>query len=121
MTFDPRRVSATPSSAKLYDVIEGRKKNPVQGSYTSYLFENGLDKILKKVGEESTEVLIAAKNDRDEFVAESADLIYHLLVCDGGGRAFTRMPSGANSAKRRGGGGRRTLPRGSNLGSAPGT
>jgi phosphoribosyl-ATP pyrophosphohydrolase/phosphoribosyl-AMP cyclohydrolase len=58
-----------------------RKANPVQGSYTNYLFSKGIDKILKKVGEESAEVIIAAKNDApDEIVYETADLLYHLSV-----------------------------------------
>lgn len=66
---------------ELYGVIEGRKKNPVEGSYTNYLFEKGIDKILKKVGEEAAEVIIAAKNSsRGEIRYETADLIYHLLV-----------------------------------------
>ncbi len=65
----------------LYRLIEGRKAQPKEGSYTTYLFEKGKDKILKKVGEECTEVLIgAAKNDKDETVYEIADLAYHLLV-----------------------------------------
>ncbi len=65
----------------LYRLIEGRKTDPKEGSYTTYLFEKGKDKILKKVGEECTEVLIgAAKNDKEETVYEIADLAYHLLV-----------------------------------------
>ena len=65
----------------LYRLIEGRKECPKEGSYTTYLFEKGKDKILKKVGEECTEVLIgAAKNDKEETVYEIADLAYHLLV-----------------------------------------
>ena len=65
----------------LYKMLEGRKSNPKEGSYTSYLFEKGLDKILKKIGEESTEVIIAAKsNDRAETVYEIADLAYHVLT-----------------------------------------
>ncbi len=65
----------------LVKLIEGRKKEKVEGSYTTYLFEKGLDKILKKVGEESTEVIIAAKaDDKKETVYEIADLTYHLLV-----------------------------------------
>lgn len=65
----------------LYHLIKERKKNPVEGSYTNYLFEKGLDKILKKVGEESTEVVIAAKNhDQKELSMEVADLLYHVLV-----------------------------------------
>lgn len=66
---------------KLYEGINDRRLNPKEGSYTNYLFEKGLDKILKKVGEEATEVIIAAKNpDSKELVYESADLLYHLLV-----------------------------------------
>ena len=66
---------------ELYAVIADRKANPKEGSYTNYLFDKGLDKILKKVGEESTEVVIAAKNtDPQEVIYESADLLYHLLV-----------------------------------------
>lgn len=62
-------------------VIAGRRETPEEGSYTSYLIEQGLDKILKKVGEEATEVVIAAKNTgMDELRSESADLVYHLLV-----------------------------------------
>ena len=65
----------------LYDVIMGRKTQPKEGSYTTYLFDKGLDKILKKVGEECTEVIIAGKGgDKDETVFEIADLTYHLLV-----------------------------------------
>jgi len=65
---------------KLYDEINERKKTPKEGSYTTYLFDKGLDKILKKVGEEATEVVIAAKNDKEELVSETSDLLYHLLV-----------------------------------------
>ncbi len=71
----------------LFEVIRGRKLNPVEGSYTCYLFDKGIDKILKKVGEESAETIIAAKNDApDEIIYETSDLIYHLLVmlCDRG-------------------------------------
>ena len=69
------------SLESLMEMLEGRKTNPKEGSYTTYLFEKGLDKILKKVGEECTEVLIgAAKNDKEETVYEIADLAYHLLV-----------------------------------------
>ncbi len=65
----------------LMRLIEGRKTNPQEGSYTTYLFEKGLDKILKKVGEESTEVIIAGKaEDKAETVYEIADLIYHVMV-----------------------------------------
>lgn len=64
----------------LMELIKGRKTEPVEGSYTSYLFGKGLDKILKKIGEESSEVIIAAKNDRKETIYEISDLIYHMLV-----------------------------------------
>ena len=64
----------------LMELIKGRKTEKVEGSYTSYLFEKGLDKILKKIGEESSEVIIAAKNDRKETIYEISDLIYHMLV-----------------------------------------
>ena len=65
----------------LMELIEGRKTDPREGSYTSYLFEKGLDKILKKVGEESAEVIIAAKaEDKKETVYELADLAYHAMV-----------------------------------------
>lgn len=65
----------------LYRLIAGRKTSPREGSYTSYLFEKGLDKILKKVGEECTEVIIAGrKEDREETVYEIADLCYHVMV-----------------------------------------
>ena len=65
----------------LYELLLGRKKEMPQGSYTTYLFEKGLDKILKKVGEENTEVIIAAKaQDKKETIYEIADLAYHLLV-----------------------------------------
>ncbi len=69
------------SLAGLVELIEGRKKEKKEGSYTTYLFEKGIDKILKKVGEESTEVIIAAKaDDKKETVYEIADLAYHTLV-----------------------------------------
>lgn len=65
----------------LIELIEGRKTDEKEGSYTTYLFQKGLDKILKKVGEECTEVIIAAKaNDRDETIYEIADLAYHVMV-----------------------------------------
>lgn len=65
----------------LYDLIEGRKTDPREGSYTSYLFDKGLEKILKKVGEECTEVIIAGgKRDRAETIFEISDLAYHVLV-----------------------------------------
>ena len=67
--------------AQLYELLLERQRNPKEGSYTNYLFDKGRDKILKKVGEESTEVIIAgAKDDREELVYELADLAYHALV-----------------------------------------
>ncbi len=66
---------------ELYKVVKSRQAQPVENSYTCYLFEKGLDKILKKVGEESAEVIIAAKNGNNEdTVNEMGDLLYHLLV-----------------------------------------
>ena len=65
----------------LYELIQSRERERPAGSYTTYLFEEGLDKILKKLGEESAETIIAAKNDDDErLTAEVSDLVYHLLV-----------------------------------------
>ena len=65
----------------LFELIRGRKAEKKEGSYTTYLFEKGLDKILKKVGEESTEVIIAAKaQDKAETIYEIADLAYHVMV-----------------------------------------
>lgn len=65
----------------LMNLIRGRKTEPKEGSYTSYLFEKGMDKMLKKVGEESTEVIIAAKDqDKKETIYEIADLVYHVMV-----------------------------------------
>jgi len=66
---------------KLERIIDDRKVNPVEGSYTSYLFEKGIDKIAKKVGEEAVETVIASKNEsKEELVGECADLLYHTLV-----------------------------------------
>ena len=65
----------------LYQVVLGRKSSPQEGSYTCYLFEKGLDKICKKVGEEAAEVIIAAKNgENGETAGEICDLLYHLMV-----------------------------------------
>ncbi len=65
----------------LYDIILDRKKNPKEGSYTNYLLDKGIDKILKKVGEEAAETIIAAKNpDKTEMIYELSDLLYHLSV-----------------------------------------
>ena len=66
---------------ELYAVVSDRKINPEEGSYTCYLFEKGIDKILKKVGEECAETIIAAKNgDNEELKNEISDLLYHLIV-----------------------------------------
>ncbi len=65
----------------LYSMLLDRKNNPKENSYTSYLFKEGEDKILKKIGEESTEVIIGAKNnDNQEVIYEISDLAYHLMV-----------------------------------------
>ena len=67
--------------SKVYDVIEGRKNNPKEGSYVNSLFEGGLDRILKKIGEESGETIIAAKNkDKKELIYELTDLWFHSLI-----------------------------------------
>lgn len=66
---------------EVYKIIEDRKANPKEGSYTNYLFEKGIDKILKKLGEEATEIVIAAKNpDKEETKYEIADFLYHAMV-----------------------------------------
>lgn len=65
---------------KLYRIVSGRKGKPMEGSYTSYLFKEGRDKILKKIGEEASEVIIGAKNSKEELIYEAGDLIYHLMV-----------------------------------------
>lgn len=66
---------------EVYQVIQDRKQNPKEGSYTNYLFEKGIDKILKKVGEEATEIIIAAKNpDAEEIKYEMSDFLYHAMV-----------------------------------------
>ena len=65
----------------VYNVILDRKKHPKEGSYTNYLFDKGIDKILKKVGEEATEIVIAAKNpDPQEVKYEISDFLYHVMV-----------------------------------------
>jgi len=67
--------------SELYELILGRRENPVEGSYTNYLFTKGSDKICKKVGEEAFEVVIAATaNNKQDIIYELADLQYHLLV-----------------------------------------
>lgn len=66
---------------EVYNVVSDRKQHPKEGSYTNYLFEKGIDKICKKIGEEAAEVIIGAKNDNpDEIRYEISDLIYHLIV-----------------------------------------
>ena len=66
---------------QLYQVVQDRKASPQEGSYTCYLFDKGLDKILKKVGEECAETIIAAKNgDKEELVGEINDVFYHMMV-----------------------------------------
>ena len=66
---------------QLQRIVEDRKENPEEGSYTNYLFDKGVDKIAKKAGEEAVELIIAAKNgDKEEIVGECADLFYHTLV-----------------------------------------
>jgi phosphoribosyl-ATP pyrophosphohydrolase/phosphoribosyl-AMP cyclohydrolase len=77
--FAPNDLGAT--LASLYGLVETRKRERPEGSYTTYLFDQGLDKILKKVGEEATETIIAAKGEETvPLISESADLIYHLIV-----------------------------------------
>lgn len=79
--FENEKVGEEFSVKNLAAMLEDRKINPKEGSYTTYLFEKGIDKILKKVGEESTEVIIAAKaNDKAETVYEISDLVYHVIV-----------------------------------------
>ena len=78
---DEQGVSLGAVLEQLYAVIASRERTRPDNSYTTYLFNNGLDKILKKVGEESTETVIAAKNEaKQPLIAEVSDLIYHLLV-----------------------------------------
>ncbi len=84
----PFEIASTSGSSNLaevldsvYKLVESRKRERPEGSYTTYLFDQGLDKILKKVGEESAETIIAAKNDdRNALVKETSDLLYHLVV-----------------------------------------
>ena len=80
--FNPLLEGPEPFSLQgLYALLAGRKAQSKEGSYTNYLFDKGLDKILKKVGEESTEVIVAGKGgDRQETIYEIADLCYHVLV-----------------------------------------
>ena len=79
--FENEEITPAFSVQSLVDTIEGRKLDPKEGSYTTYLFEKGIDKILKKVGEECTEVIIAGKaDDKAETIYEISDLMYHVLV-----------------------------------------
>ena len=79
--FENEEIAPAFSVDGLVKTIEGRKLDPKEGSYTTYLFEKGIDKILKKVGEECTEVIIAGKaNDKPEAIYEISDLMYHVLV-----------------------------------------
>ncbi|NLC44968.1 MAG: bifunctional phosphoribosyl-AMP cyclohydrolase/phosphoribosyl-ATP diphosphatase HisIE [Clostridiales bacterium] len=81
--FSPEEVYSKDAAIlqELYQVVVGRKDNPKEGSYTTYLFDKGLDKILKKVGEESAEVIIASKNrSKEEVSYEVSDLFYHIIV-----------------------------------------
>lgn len=79
--FDPKAVYSVQVLQQIYDIITDRQNNPKEGSYTNYLFHEGIDKILKKVGEEAAEVIIAAKNPEEyELIYEVSDLLYHLLV-----------------------------------------
>ena len=81
MTDETRALGNIDILPKLFALIADRKINPVEGSYTNYLFREGVDKIGKKIGEESAETIIAAKNnDPDELIYEASDLIYHLFV-----------------------------------------
>lgn len=78
---DTKAAQLGPLLDQLYDLISSRERERPAGSYTTYLFTEGLDKILKKVGEESAETIIAAKNEsKERLTAEAADLVYHLLV-----------------------------------------
>jgi len=79
--LETRSENLGPLLDQLYELIQSRERERPAGSYTTYLFEEGLDKILKKLGEESAETIIAAKNDDDRrLTSEVSDLIYHLLV-----------------------------------------
>ncbi|HEX7316599.1 MAG TPA: bifunctional phosphoribosyl-AMP cyclohydrolase/phosphoribosyl-ATP diphosphatase HisIE [Pyrinomonadaceae bacterium] len=89
---------------ELYEVIVGRRREMPEGSYTTYLFEKGLNKILKKVGEEAAETIIAAKDeDAAALAAETADLVYHLVVLMVE-RGLTLEALAGELARRRGGG-----------------
>lgn len=78
---EPSGISGPDVLQEVFSVIKDRQAHPREGSYTNYLFDKGLDKILKKIGEEASETIIAAKNGgRDEIKAEISDLLYHIMV-----------------------------------------
>lgn len=81
--FSQNEISLFKNQFDLFDlekIIIDRRNNPKEGSYTNYLFSKGIDKILKKIGEEASEVIIASKNNKEETIYEASDLLYHLLV-----------------------------------------
>lgn len=79
--IESESTSAISEISRLFETVKQRKANPKEGSYTQYLFDKGIDKILKKVGEETSEVIIAAKNNsKKELIYETADLVYHMTV-----------------------------------------
>lgn len=79
--IEEEKVAGAEILQEVYSVVLDRQENPKEGSYTNYLLEKGIDKILKKVGEETAEVIIAAKNEgNDELRYEASDLLYHLMV-----------------------------------------
>jgi len=79
--LDTREQDSFTVIRNLTETIQQRRDNPIDGSYTTYLFHEGIDKVLKKVGEETSEVIIGAKNnDHDELIWEISDLIYHTLI-----------------------------------------
>ena len=81
LTGEPDGGDRAFSLETLYELLEGRKREMPEGSYTSYLFDKGIDKMLKKLGEEGTEIIIAAKNPNpNEIVYEISDYLYHLMV-----------------------------------------
>jgi phosphoribosyl-AMP cyclohydrolase / phosphoribosyl-ATP pyrophosphohydrolase len=99
----PRASGVGPVLEELYAVVEGRRCEMPEGSYTTYLFEKGLNKILKKIGEEAAETIIAAKDeDLAALTSETADLVYHLLVLMVE-RGLTLDALGGELARRRGG------------------
>ena len=80
-TDDGAKAAIPPIFQRIYNVVLGRREKPVEGSYTNYLFESGLDKVLMKLGEETTGIMLAAKNhDNDALTHEISDLLYHMMV-----------------------------------------